>query len=389
MVIENGMRIQFCDLCNESVPQADLERGRAVRRKERVICANCEAAMSAAGESPAGAAPAPIVLVGESGGSAADTTIVETQSVAPLRPQPVRSSSSGTAVGVSLACVALVLTVGISGFLFQQLEERNAQLVAEISRSRDIALERSRALEDRLNSSIQAATAGVSAARRTVDDLDGRVHRLGETQQAVLADLESQMDRLQSEVASLGGVAAAVGTHEDGLAKVAEMAATLHADVLRIGDRLNDMEVAGGAAPTLGLQAAPEAQAPTWIALLEDLESQSSGKRWQAVQSLGATRDVAVAEHLVVMLKDPDIFVRMATARILGDLQAIAAIPALIDALEDPEASVREASVVSLRSITGRSFKFDPGEKEAERARRVRAWRDWWKKSGDELLGDV
>ena len=74
----------------------------------------------------------------------------------------------------------------------------------------------------------------------------------------------------------------------------------------------------------------------------------------------------------------------MATARILGDLEAPVGIEPLIDALEDSEASVREAAVVSLRSITGRSFQFNPGAKESDRAKRIKAWRDWWKKSGSQ-----
>ena len=47
------------------------------------------------------------------------------------------------------------------------------------------------------------------------------------------------------------------------------------------------------------------------------------------------------------------------------------------------------SSVVSLRSITGRSFKFDPGAKEVDRAKRIKAWRDWWKKSADDFIGRV
>jgi len=54
------MNVFFCDLCNESIPQADLDLGRAVRRNERLICAACEAAMS--GGAPL-AAPAPPSLV--------------------------------------------------------------------------------------------------------------------------------------------------------------------------------------------------------------------------------------------------------------------------------------------------------------------------------------
>jgi HEAT repeat protein len=82
------------------------------------------------------------------------------------------------------------------------------------------------------------------------------------------------------------------------------------------------------------------------------------------------------------MLKDPDLFVRMATARALGDLKSERAIGPLIDALEDQETSVREAAVVALRVTTGRNFKFDPLASETDRARKVKAWRDWYKKSG-------
>ena len=40
------MKIHFCDLCNESVPESDLAAGRAQRRKDRVICAACERSMN-------------------------------------------------------------------------------------------------------------------------------------------------------------------------------------------------------------------------------------------------------------------------------------------------------------------------------------------------------
>jgi len=40
------MDIHFCDLCNESVPQSDLDAGRAFVRRGRVVCASCERAMT-------------------------------------------------------------------------------------------------------------------------------------------------------------------------------------------------------------------------------------------------------------------------------------------------------------------------------------------------------
>ena len=44
------MEIQFCDLCNESVPEGDLAAGRAYLRKGRVVCSDCDAAMGGGGE---------------------------------------------------------------------------------------------------------------------------------------------------------------------------------------------------------------------------------------------------------------------------------------------------------------------------------------------------
>src|SRR6185503_1315066 len=103
------MNVYFCDLCNESIPQADLDLGRAVRRNERLICAACEAAMSG-GQSNLPPIPAP----------------------APIPPAPAASSSgsgsSVAAVALALASVALVVGVGAGAYLFWQQEQRFAEL---------------------------------------------------------------------------------------------------------------------------------------------------------------------------------------------------------------------------------------------------------------------
>ena len=51
------------------------------------------------------------------------------------------------------------------------------------------------------------------------------------------------------------------------------------------------------------------------------------------------------------------------------------------------EAVVREAAMVSLHAITGRNFRFDPMAGPADRAKKVKAWRQWWEKAKDEYLG--
>jgi HEAT repeat protein len=123
------------------------------------------------------------------------------------------------------------------------------------------------------------------------------------------------------------------------------------------------------------------------MGLVKGLESANAGDRWTAVQSLGETRDPMVAEYLLPRLKDADIFVRMATARVLGDLGSTKAIPALIEALEDSETPVREAAYVALCTVSKKNLPFDALADSSERARRVKAWQDWWKKAKDDLGG--
>jgi HEAT repeat protein len=115
-----------------------------------------------------------------------------------------------------------------------------------------------------------------------------------------------------------------------------------------------------------------------------DLGSPKAAVRWEAVDQIGQSRDPESVPFLVPMLKDADVFVRMATARVLGDIQVPAAVPALIDSLEDGEAAVREAALGALRVITGKDLRFDPLASDAERAKKVKAWRDWWKKVEEE-----
>jgi hypothetical protein len=126
--------------------------------------------------------------------------------------------------------------------------------------------------------------------------------------------------------------------------------------------------------------------APAWQGLITDLQHAHPGIRLDAVYALGETKDERVIEYLVPALKDDDLFVRMATARVLMELDARAAVPSLIDALEDTSSAVREAAMVALRKITGKEHKFDPLAPDGERAKRVKAWRDWWQKSGQEFL---
>jgi hypothetical protein len=390
------MRIYFCDLCNESVPQGDLDAGKAVLRKGRVVCRTCEAAMSA-GDAPTEAAARAGGPSGGGGGASGATRSVGTgggaagtglHASATTHAAP---SSSGAAVAVALASVALLLAVGAGLFAFTQAERsgelvdrRVADQVALMRRERDQLLS---GFNTRLDERVRALDDARVAAERGVAELGARTDELGGRQREALQEVRLELSAIDGRIDALETIAANVDRHEQALARVSDAIAGLRTDVARASDRLAAVPTPSAEAPAA---AAPsrEAERPEWWHWVEALASAEAGDRWVAVQSLGDTRDPKVAEHLTPMLQDPDIFVRMATARILGDLDAVVGIPALIDALEDPEASVREAAVVALRAITGQSFRFDPASKDAaERAKRVKAWRDWWNKAADQYLG--
>src|SRR5688572_7688013 len=105
---ETSMDLYFCDLCNESIPQADLDLGRAVRRNDRLICVACESAMSSGSARP----------------ERPRAEVEVPQLVAPAPPPPPpppsthSSSSSVPAVALAFASVALVAVVGASAYLY-------------------------------------------------------------------------------------------------------------------------------------------------------------------------------------------------------------------------------------------------------------------------------
>lgn len=352
------MNVSFCDLCNESIPLADLELGRAVRRNERLICAACEAAMSGATAHLAPAPPAAVVTAG----------------------------SSVSAVALALASVALVVGVGGGAYFFFRLEDQAAGFAQELANAARAAPEPARTVSAALVEETNARESELAAVRSELSVL--RV-RLGELEQAGEggAALERRVERLDGRMERLDDLASRV-EHQSGVLE------TLTAAVAELSLARARAGEGAGAEPQVAAperKAAPTPLAPSngeahWSKWVAELASADSGTRWQAVQALGDSGDPAVVAHIVPMLADADIFVRMAACRHLGDLGSMAAVPALIDALEDEEASVREAALVSLRGLSGQSIPFDPLARDGDRSKRVKAWRDWWEQASKELL---
>ncbi len=381
------MKIHFCDLCNESVPDSDFAKGKAFLRNGRVICATCEALMSATEEEatrlsagvgpgagrPSGRGPSPAAQPG-----------------APASVAPVAApagGSSGAWIGVVALLVAGAGAWAFSGEL-QAMEERDAELRGS--------------LENELRT-LGADLDSISlSAQRRDDDLESRLRvRVQQSQselESVLSELREELLVARTQVAGLDEALARIDqSQQDGSRDRDRRLDDLMAQSMKSRKELDalsgridraELEMDGRA-----LAAAPnQVQAPVgpkWTVELADLTSDVAGTRWNAVQSLGETGDPEVVPHLIPLLGDDDVFVRMAVARVFGDLASPLSIEPLINGLDDEEAVVREAAMAALHLITGRDFRFDPNAKAAERSKRVKAWRDWWEKAREQYFGDV
>jgi len=378
------MRIEFCSLCDESVPLPDLDKGIAVKTKGRIICASCEAAMGGGtSETKPGVgelASAPLSVGG-------DTTIMEEAS--PRLRERGKRSGPGDALGGMMFAAFTFVVIGVvmAGFQFyDQYKSDRTRSGAEITRLRRLVEENTAIQERRVRSAVQEATAGLPATLASIDELKLALGHWQDSQTAERAGLQKELDLIKTKLGSLDLLAERMDGNEGDLGKLATSMADIFDDVLSLQRRVDSTEAIQAAAPVeLAVVDAPPAEAP-WLSQVSGLSSGDPGTRWLAVTAIGEFGDPECAPHLIPRLKDEDVFVRMATARILGEVGANSAIGDLIDTLDDEQNTVRQAAMLALRALTGESLKFDADEKPAVRQKRVKAWRDWWKKNQSKFV---
>lgn len=371
------MRIQFCDLCNESVPEGDFAAGRAFMRQGRIICATCESSMSQVEKDDV--QKGPLALTNLPGQSAPVSVVSGSL-------QGWQSSSVSGWIGVLALLFAAVSAWFVSGEL-SSLRDGDLQLRTSVDNELNLVASnldnlslRARVddegLEGRLRAGfnvrqsetetrIDTLREDLRAAREHLQKIDGELARLGEDQQ----DSDQQHGR----------------RIDDLLAQSMKSRQVLDGLMTRLGKT----EVALAANNARTAQPVQPPRGARYAAEIADLLSPSAGTRWNAVQSLGETGDQDVVPYLLPLLQDSDVFVRMAVARVCGDLASPLAVDVLIDALEDEEPVVREAAMAALHIITGRDFNFDPNAKSVERSKRIKSWREWWGKAKAGFIGDL
>jgi HEAT repeat protein len=367
------MKIHFCDLCNESVPQSDLDQGRARMVKGRVVCAVCERAMSLAGVSEAAPAPLPVAV-----------------------PEPSASTarpSGGGSPAVWMAAASLLVTA-IVIYVFQQRVDRLDAADLGLARGLESNSGELRGMSAQV-AQLPAQTAATE--QRLAAKLEEAL-AAGEKQRAEFAAASQRAEQSLADVAralsslrkDLDNGAVNRETRLDELSHRLAQSEDAQREMTARLEEYQKAEAARTAADAVA-KALPEkpaiaAAAPAWNALLPNLADANPSTRWEAVDELGRTKDPAVIAHVTPLLRDSDLFVRMCAARVLSDLGTLQGVPALIDALEDAEPTVRESAWNALRTLTGKDFKFDPQGNEADRSKKVKSWREWWKKEGEPLL---
>lgn len=396
--------IHFCDLCNESVPQSHLDTGLAFLRKGRVVCATCDALMGGAetrSSEPSvsgGSVPAGIgsMMVGAGGMpgmpvSGSGLAILTEPSTVPPDPSTAaaaeastrgRRSRQGRSAGVGVGSLALVLIgivawqghqrlSGLDDRLDSEVGEMHGQLRRTSSAQRlgeRRLLDEQGQTERRVESQLAAYRDGFEAARKQIDE--------------EVAGLSAELGKFGESLARVQESAGLIRRHDDEIVALKNTLGGIGGDYNGVLARLAELESRPIAiAPADPLDAPimeePGGNQPSWVALLPGLDSEIDDERWMAVDELGQTGDRAVVPHVLPLLEDSDTFVRMATARVLGELEAEEAAGSLINALEDPEPAVREAAMVALHAITSRDFGFDPYGTPADRGKKVKAWRQW------------
>jgi hypothetical protein len=348
------MDIQFCDICSESVPLHDLEVGNAKRFGGRVVCKNCDEAMTR---------------------HVAPAAQYSSQALANDAP-PRTAGATGGAVWLAASCVGVM---ALLAYLSVQCVED---------------------AESRVQSDFAGQLAGVE---RRLGLLDARLERLGDERAEAPAP-DPRIDALADAIASLarrvdeGGddvallaAFAALDARLEGLAladtqRRAEGDRQLAALTLEVERTRGDLallaqalleELAAAKAEPEPAPVLPEPIGAPWLAFLGGLASSDDSERWNSVEELGASGDPAAAPHVVPVLTDPEMFVRMAAARVLGNLGNEVALEPLVRALDDPEPSVREAAYASLCKLSGEAFVFEPSAEPKVRAKQVDAWREW------------
>jgi len=391
------IQLHFCQACGVSIPQADIDAGRA--RPEPDTCAflhypeRCPIKFGAQGRAPVAAAPARAAA----------------PPAAPA-PRPMAAKPAGTRSGTyALTALALLYVVGATTFLLsreltreppkkirddlatsgavQQVATKIDEVVAQTQRAfselrgndnnqrGDLS-----SLSEKLNELRQETTRLSRVVRTDIEDLQGtvltiskRTGLLKENDETILSELRGLSDRFAA-----GGGPASTKPGPD------------------VKEQGGDEKPPPAKPPRSREEVEREKLVKEYIAKLADRKA-SDQTRYNAAVQLGDLKHSDAVQPLIKALqKDPYDLVCRAAAWSLGMFgkDAIPAIPALIGEIGGKQEYVGYMCERALGEITkavlGKAvtFNFDPTMSQRERRKVQKKWEDWWAKNRAQLLPD-
>jgi hypothetical protein len=346
------MKIYFCDLCNESIPQEDLEQNRVTSVRGKMICARCVPTIAA----PAGGAVA----------AAAG---------------PAAAPSSG-----ALGAAILALLVGIAGLCVAwdakgRLDRQTDPAPHFLSLEQSVSQLRDQAtrLEAALHDQGDAVTKMNGEPPKLREELAAELARI-EGVERDMNELKSLLANLRSDRELVAKLELVQGRFEQDLGEMRTGISGLQAKVTALG------AAPPAAAPPNAAAPAPADPTPALDAdtkkLLADFNSKDGAVRWSAVDRIAKRHDPTLLPYLLPMLDDADAFVQFRAISAMRELNAKSSVGRLIKLLRDNDAIVRGEAQDALNTLTGNPMRFDlDNGAPADREKGVKAWEEWYEKN--------
>jgi hypothetical protein len=357
---QDQYEVLFCDLCGTSVPVADLDRGAAIRHHSKTIGACClvvlrqgDSPLASLGESPAAAAPARAGT-----GDRHALTI-------------------GIAVLAALAAATIFLDQKISRVATTQ-DEQHGRVSTAMQSDSEVLLKLDMAMDG------TARKADVEALTERVSTLDGAVQLHQE-------QMRQQVDQLRQGLAAVQQDTRQLNSQGIDYRPLFE---DLRQQLQRQGAMIAELRTNQGSPAAPAPQSAPPAEpakpdAPAapgvpeaLLAQIKKLGDADAAVRFEAVDALLTSKNLAVLPSLLPMARDSDAFVRRLTIEGLRDFKHVDSVDALLVALGDNDPDVRETAWSSLKKLTGQKIAFDAASPSKEtRQRGQQRWQEWWDKN--------
>lgn len=354
------MKIYFCDGCNESIPLGDIQSGLVTTIKGKLFCRSCIPSGSLAGPTASAAPPTPassgsrpllviLVLVLLGWTAWRDQDLILGTGEEPAETTQAADPSDETRRRLML----------IESEQFE-LREQNDSLSRELAG---------------LSSALEAAGAEAQARDKLTAGLSDDISRLGIAQQAA-GQLVERVQINANDVATLelrvDALSQAVAAHEADL----DLRGPDTTPMVGVSNPSND-----GAMTT----SAPAVD-PARMALLEDIRrlllDPEPDRRFEGVDEVERGNYRELADDLLPLLQDEDMFVRLHAMNVLGNFGHEPAVPVLFDVLEDGNASIRKSAAETLVRLTGYDPGFEHKGSAGDRSRAIQKWRDWYEQRG-------